>query len=78
MAIAAAPLSPIQDTLLHLFAKGDWRDLDMIHACATVCMQGSRKYIIAYVNKYIWSQAENRSWDQTTIDQLVAEYCLSI
>ena len=78
MAISAAPLSPIQDNLLHLFTKGDWRDLDMIHACATACMQGSRKYIIAYVNKYIWSQAQNHSWNQTTVDQLVAEYCLSI
>ena len=78
MAISAAPLSPIKENWLYLFRKGDWCDLDMIHACATACMQGSRKYIIAYVNKYIWEQAENRSWDQTAIDQLVAEYCLSI
>ena len=78
MAISAAPLSPIKENLLHLFEKGDWRDLDMIHSCATACMQGSRRYILAYVNKYIWAQAENRSWDQTAIDQLVAEYCLSL
>ena len=78
MAISAAPLSADKIQWLNLFRKGDWQDLDMIHACATACMQGSRKYILAYINKYIWSQAENRSWDQTTIDQFVAEYCLYI
>ena len=38
MAISAAPLSPIHDNWLYLFTKGDWRDLDMIHACATACI----------------------------------------
>ena len=80
MAISAAPLSPIKENLLYLFRKGDWCDLDMIHACADACMQGSRKYVIAYVNKYIFSRPKIApgTWAQTTVDQLVAEYCLSI
>ena len=74
MAISAAPLSPDKVQWLNLYWKADWRDYDMIHACASACLQASRNHVHAYVNQYI----SPGNWTQTTIDQLVADYCLSI